>query len=150
MAGALVRSALGSLLALTIGLGAGCSPAAAPAAPTARPAAQAAPAATSAPAAPPTSAPAPTPAALQKVRYGTRNIFGDVGFFLGMDEGYYAEQGIELDLTSFDSAANMVAPLATNQLEAGGGAPSAGLYNALRSGVNVRIVADKGHSDPTP
>jgi NitT/TauT family transport system substrate-binding protein len=51
---------------------------------------------------------------------------------------------------TFDSAANMVAPLATNQLEAGGGAPSAGLFNALRSGVNVRIVADKGHSDPTP
>jgi NitT/TauT family transport system substrate-binding protein len=44
----------------------------------------------------------------------------------------------------------MVAPLASNQLEVGGGAPSAGLYNALRSGVNVRIVADKGHSDPTP
>jgi NitT/TauT family transport system substrate-binding protein len=32
----------------------------------------------------------------------------------------------------------------------GGGATSAGLFNALRSGVNVRIVADKGHSDPTP
>ena len=44
----------------------------------------------------------------------------------------------------------MVAPLATNQIDAGGGAPSAGLYNALRTGVNVRIVADKGHSDPTP
>lgn len=55
-----------------------------------------------------------------------------------------------MELTSFDSAANMVAPLATNQLDAGGGAPSAGLYNALRSGVNVRIVADKGHSAPPP
>jgi NitT/TauT family transport system substrate-binding protein len=70
--------------------------------------------------------------------------------YIGMEQGYFAEQGIEVDLTAFDSAANMVAPLATNQLEVGGGATSAGLFNALRSGVNVRIVADKGHSDPTP
>jgi NitT/TauT family transport system substrate-binding protein len=88
--------------------------------------------------------------ALQKVRYGELLLFSDAGVYIGMQQGYFAEQGIEVDLQTFDSAANMVAPLATNQIEAGGGATSAGLYNALRSGVNVRIVADKGHSDPTP
>ncbi|HEY7062395.1 MAG TPA: ABC transporter substrate-binding protein [Chloroflexota bacterium] len=95
--------------------------------------------------------PAPAkPAALQKVRYGELLLFSDAGVYIGMEQGYFAEQGIEIETTSFDSAANMVAPLATNQLEVGGGATSAGLFNALRTGVNVRIVADKGHSDPTP
>ncbi|HEY7066586.1 MAG TPA: ABC transporter substrate-binding protein [Chloroflexota bacterium] len=154
----LARILGGGLLAAALVLGAACGPGAAPAPakPAAPPAAPAATApASQAPVSQPPAAQAPTaaaqpPAALRKVRYGTLNIFGDAGIFIGMDEGYYAEQGIDVDLTSFDSAANMVAPLATNQIDAGGGAPSAGLYNALRTGVNVRIVADKGHSDPTP
>ena len=135
-----------SLPLLAALLSGACAPAATPANPPAPSSGAASP--TAAATAPATvSAPA---GPLQKVRYGTLNIFGDAGIFIGIDEGYFAQQGIEVELTSFDSAANMVAPLATNQLDAGGGAPSAGLYNALRSGVNVRIVADKGHSDPTP
>src|SRR5579884_3837007 len=152
MAGAIVRSAIGSLMALATAVAVACAsaPPATPASPAAPPPAPPAAAQTGGAAPAPTSGAAQAPAVLQKVRYGTLNIFGDAGIFIGMDEGFFAEQGIEVDLTSFDSAANMVAPLATNQLEAGGGAPSAGLYNALRTGVNVRIVADKGHSDPTP
>ena len=150
MVSALTHSIRGSLLALAVALGAACAPASSPAAPTAKPAAPQALQPTAAPAAQPTTATGQRPTALQKVRYGDLNLFSDAGVYIGMDEGFFAQQGIEVELTSFDSAANMVAPLATNQLEAGGGAPSAGLYNALRSGVNVRIVADKGHSDPTP
>lgn len=144
MAGCRVHTVLGGLLAMAVALVAACAPAAGPATPPTQPAA--------APAASPAAAPtaAALPLALQKVRYGELGIRGDVGAYLAMDEGYFAEQGIELETITFDSAANMVAPLATNQIDVGAGAPSAGLYNALRSGVNVRIVADRGHSDPTP
>ncbi|MBX5493391.1 MAG: ABC transporter substrate-binding protein, partial [Chloroflexi bacterium] len=69
---------------------------------------------------------------MARVRYGDLNLLSDAGVYLGIDEGYFAEEGIEVETVTFDSAANMVAPLATNQLDAGGGAPSAGLYNALR------------------
>ena len=142
-----VTRALCGLLAWSL-LAVGCASAkpAAPAAPPDKPAA-APDTARPAQAAAPATAP---PAARQKVRYGDLKLLADAGIYIAIDEGYFAEQGIDLDLVSFDSAANMVAPLATNQLEAGGGSPSAGLYNALRNGVNVRIVADKGHSDPTP
>jgi NitT/TauT family transport system substrate-binding protein len=87
---------------------------------------------------------------LQKVRYGDLRLLSDGGVYIGMQEGYYADQGIEVELVSFDSAANMVAPLGTGQIEAGGGALSAGLFNAVGRGVKLLIVADKGHSDPTP
>src|SRR5579884_1083847 len=152
MAGAIVRSAIGSLMALATAVAVACAsaPPATPASPAAPPPAPPAAAPTGGAAPAPTSGAAQAPAVLQKVRYGTLNIFGDAGIFIGMDEGFFAEQGIEIDTSPFDSAANMVAPLATNQLEVGGGATSAGLFNALRTGVNVRIVADKGHSDPTP
>jgi NitT/TauT family transport system substrate-binding protein len=159
------RFALGGLvLALAVACAPGGGGSAAPAAgPAAKPVGTAGssnvvvqegggtPTVVAAPAAPAAaSAPAAQPAALQKVRYGDLNLLSDAGVYVAIDEGYFAEQGIELDLLTFDSAANMVAPLATSQLEVGGGATSAGLFNALRSGVNVRIVADKGHSDPTP
>jgi NitT/TauT family transport system substrate-binding protein len=137
------------VLAVLLAFGLACAPSSAPPAPAATAAATRAaqaPAATSAPAAPAAAQPGPP----RKVRYGELKLLGDAGVYVGVDEGYFAEQGIELELVTFDSAANMVAPLATNQLDVGGGAPSAGLYNALRNGVNVRIVADKGHSDPTP
>lgn len=144
---------LAALLTLVVACSGGSSGPAAPAKPTAAPSPPAAvPTTASAPTAAPTiAAAAPAkPAALQTVRYGELNLFSDAGVYIGMDEGYFAEQGIEVATTVFDSAANMVAPLATNQLDVGGGATSAGLFNALRSGVNVRIVADKGHSDPAP
>jgi NitT/TauT family transport system substrate-binding protein len=41
----------------------------------------------------------------------------------------------------------MVAPLGAGQLDVGGGAISAGLYNAVSRGIDVRVVADLG-SDP--
>ena len=151
MATLLARPLLGSVFALAAVLAVACAPASGPSTKPSTPAA-AQPTAAAQPAAAvqPTTAAAQRPAALQKVRYGDLNLLSDAGVYIGMDEGFFAEQGIEVELLTFDSAANMVAPLATNQLEAGGGAPSAGLYNALRGGVNVRIVADKGHSDPTP
>src|ERR687885_649031 len=44
--------------------------------------------------------------------------------------------------------ADTVAPLAAGQLDVGGGAPSAGLGNALARGLNLKIVADKGSTPP--
>jgi NitT/TauT family transport system substrate-binding protein len=42
----------------------------------------------------------------------------------------------------------MVAPLGTGELDVGGGAPGAGLYNAASRDVRVKIVADKGSMPP--
>ena len=150
------QSLLALALALAAGLAAACAPSAAPPAPAkptsapASPVAAAAAAPTAAASASQPSAAAAAPATLQKVRYGDLKILAEAATYIGINEGFFAEQGIEVELTTFDSAANMVAPLATNQIDTGGGALSAGLYNAFRSGVNVRIVADKGHNDPTP
>lgn len=82
------------------------------------------------------------------VRYGHLRLLSDGGVYIAMQEGYLRDQGIEVELVNFDSAANMVAPLGTSQIEAGGGALSAGLYNALGRGVRLAIVADKGYARP--
>jgi NitT/TauT family transport system substrate-binding protein len=47
-------------------------------------------------------------------------------------------------MTPFASAARMIAPLGTGQLDVGGGTVAAGLYNAVERGIRIRVVADKG------
>lgn len=78
------------------------------------------------------------------VKIGIPNVATDVGFFLADKNGYFSDEGIEVEFSSFPSAANMIAPLGVGQLDVGGGAISAGFFNAARGGVNIRIVADKG------
>jgi NitT/TauT family transport system substrate-binding protein len=115
-----------------------------------------------APAAPPASGPAAAPSsavarpsatapaapAAATVRMGCIQGASDAGMFIAEDRGYFREQGVILDCTNFASATEMVAPLAAGQLDVGGGAPSAGLGNALSRGITLKIVADKGSTPP--
>jgi len=108
------------------------------AAPTVSPTSQTASAANSA-----TRTPAPV-----TIKFGQVGSISDAAIFIADAKGYFKEQGITLDLQTFQSAANMTTPLGTGELDAGGGAPSAGLFNAIGRGVNIRIVADKGSLTP--
>ena len=89
------------------------------------------------------SAPAPV-----TLKFGQVGTISDSAIFIADAKGFFKDQGITLDLQTFQSAANMVAPLGTGELDAGGGAPSAGLFNAIDRGVQMRIVADKGSLTP--
>ncbi len=82
------------------------------------------------------------------VRLGTTNSSSDAPFFIGVEKGYFEEQGISIEFSSFDSAAKMIAPLGNGDLDVAAGAPSAGLYNAVAREVNFKIVADKGSTPP--
>jgi NitT/TauT family transport system substrate-binding protein len=85
---------------------------------------------------------------MTRVRMGLLSSASDAGIFIALDQGYFREAGVELDTTPFDSAARMVAPLGAGQLDAGGGAHSAGLFNAVSRGIPIKLVADKGSSPP--
>lgn len=82
------------------------------------------------------------------VRVGTTNSSSDAPFFIADKKGYFKQEGLEVVFTPFDSAAKMIAPLGTGQLDVGAGAPSAGLYNATARNINIKIVADKGSMPP--
>jgi NitT/TauT family transport system substrate-binding protein len=53
-----------------------------------------------------------------------------------------------VDIERFASAGKMMAPLATGQIDVSVGSPSAGLFNAIASGMDFKIVADKGQVRP--
>src|SRR5438105_121466 len=91
---------------------------------------------------------APFAADLVNVRVGIVNASSDVGFFVADKKGYFRQEGIKVEFTEFDSGAKMVGPLGTGQLDVGAGSVSAGLYNAVARGIDIKIVADKGSTPP--
>jgi NitT/TauT family transport system substrate-binding protein len=84
--------------------------------------------------------------AADKVSIAVVNASSDAALFIADAKGYYKQEGIEAEFVSFDTGAKMVAPLGAGQLDAGGGAASAGLYNAVDRGIRIKIVADKAHN----
>lgn len=127
----------------------------APAAPATPPAPAPAPAAANAGAAPgaasstaptsaaaaPAAAPAPPPVALKAAVLG---VTANAGIYLGVGQGYYAEEGLDLELVPFRTGVEQIPSLATGQLDVGTGATGAALFNAIAQDVPLKIVADHG------
>ena len=78
-----------------------------------------------------------------KITLGVPNAATDVGYFVAHARGYFKEEGLEVEMLPFASGARMIAPLASGELHVAAGGPSAGLYNAITRGIEIRIVADK-------
>ncbi len=84
----------------------------------------------------------------EKVALGEVGSASDAGLYIAIDKGYFAEQRIEVERSRFTTAAEMVPALGLGQLDVGGGAPSAGLMNAITRDIPLKIVADKGNVNP--
>ncbi len=85
---------------------------------------------------------------LTPVTVGMTGTTTDVGFYVADKKGYFRDEGLDVKLSMFDSAARMITLFASGALDVGGGGPSAGLYNAVARGVDIRIVADKNQTVP--
>jgi len=130
-----------TLCALLLSLAACSSPAASPAAAPAKPAAAAPVQPTAAPTPPPAAA-APTAApAPATIKVGVTPLLTASGLYVALDKGYFAEQGIELAIENITDPTTMVPSLATGQIDVGNGAMSAGLWNAIARGADLRLVA---------
>jgi NitT/TauT family transport system substrate-binding protein len=86
--------------------------------------------------------------AQDRVKVGLVGNASDAPILIAQARGYFREAGIEIDSTVFDSAAKQIAPLATGDLDVGGGATSAGLFNAAARKIDLRIVGDRSRMAP--
>jgi NitT/TauT family transport system substrate-binding protein len=86
--------------------------------------------------------------ALAEVRLGTNLVISDAPFFIAERKGYFKAHGLAVKLINFDSGPKMIAPLGSGQLDVAAGATSAGLFNAVARGIDIKIVADKGTAIP--
>ena len=82
------------------------------------------------------------------VRIGLTPVTSAAAVYLGLDRGYFAEEGLDVSLVPFDSGAQMIPLLGTGQLEVGSGAVNAGLFNAVLRGVPLRMVAAQSVNTP--
>ena len=80
------------------------------------------------------------------LKVGVIGTVSDAPFFIAAKKGYFKDEGLSVEFIFFDSAAKMIAPLGIGELDVGGGATSAALYNAAGRDVNIRIVADKARN----
>src|SRR6266545_7761757 len=87
-------------------------------------------------------------AVAQELAVGTIGTSSDSPLFIADKRGYFKEEGLTVKFIRFDSAAKAMAPLGTGELAVASGATSAALYNAVKRGVGLRIVADKAKNPP--
>jgi NitT/TauT family transport system substrate-binding protein len=86
--------------------------------------------------------------AQEKIVIGYTQTATDVGLYVADKRGYFKAEGLDVEFQRFDSAARMIAPIAAGDLQVIAGAASAGLYNAVARGIDIRIVADKVSTPP--
>jgi NitT/TauT family transport system substrate-binding protein len=84
------------------------------------------------------------------VGVGMTNVSSDAGFFIADKKGYFRDEGIAVTMTPFASAAKMIAPLGTGQLEVGGGTVAAGMATNTRRCWCARIWPTAGATSRWP
>jgi NitT/TauT family transport system substrate-binding protein len=87
-------------------------------------------------------------AAAEQIKIGISRTISDAGYYIADAMGFFREEGIDVSIIGFNSAAQMMAPLGTGELDVGGGTVSAGFYNAVGRGIMIKIVADQASIRP--
>jgi NitT/TauT family transport system substrate-binding protein len=85
-------------------------------------------------------------AQLETVKLGDLAAISNAAIYIAVEKGFFKEQGVNTEITNFDSAAKMVPALVAGELEVSVGSASAGLFNAVAQQAPFRIVADKGQT----
>ena len=85
---------------------------------------------------------------LVPVRGAAVESIGNAGLYIAMDKGYFAEQGLDVDLGRFAGTDAYMASLATGELDFGTTDINAGLFNIMGRGIDIRFVADRGSTPP--
>lgn len=85
-------------------------------------------------------APAQTTATL---RVGTIGVMADIGLYVAVERGYFAERGLKVEMVTVNSAADVMAMVAAGQIELVGGGFSIPLFNAVARGLPVRAIVER-------
>lgn len=70
------------------------------------------------------------------------------GFYIAKEKGYFEDYNIEVDFADFANSDDMLPALAAGEVDIAGGVSTASFFNAIAQGIDVRIIADKGHNMP--
>lgn len=77
---------------------------------------------------------------LGTIKVGYLPVTGYAPFYLGVEKGYFEEQGLDVELERFVSGSKMIAPLSTGQLDVGAGEPGTAMFNAAHQGLEMKAI----------
>ena len=83
-----------------------------------------------------------------KVKLGIIRSLYDVGSLIADAKGYFREEGVELELATFPSAADSTQALSIGAIDALASSPSATIFNSRQRGIDMTIVAGAGQHSP--
>ena len=70
-------------------------------------------------------------------------------FYIAQEEGYFAEQGLEVAFIRMNDTSESIAALIRGDLDISSGTIEISTLNAIAKGANIKYVADKGYLDPS-
>lgn len=70
------------------------------------------------------------------------------GFYIAKERGYFEDYNIEVEFAQFANSDEMLPALASGDVDIAGGVSTASFFNAIAQGIDVKIIADKGHNVP--
>ncbi len=83
------------------------------------------------------------------LKVGIYNYISYSPFFIAYEEGYFAEQGLDVELVDFGSqSSNYIPAILSKEIDLGATPVGSSILNAISQGINVRYVADKGFLNP--
>lgn len=70
------------------------------------------------------------------------------GFYIADAKGYFKELGIAIEFVIFDSGAKMLPAVAAGHVDVAGGITSVAMFNAIKRGLEIKVIGDKGTNIP--
>ena len=83
-------------------------------------------------------------AAADKVVVGALPLNSSAPLFIAAEEGFFAQEGLDVDLKLSNSASAIAVGVAAGDYQVGATGVTASLYNIFLGGAELKIVADKG------
>ncbi len=106
------------------------------------------PASTAAPALEPTAPQAAASPQLTKIKVSILPFLSYAPVFIAQEEGFFAEQGFDVEFVRIDKTSDAMPALAQGQIDVASGFFDVSTLNAIAKGADIRYVSDKGYLDP--
>lgn len=76
------------------------------------------------------------------------NYLSVTPIYIAHEEGYFAEQNLEIEFVTLENSEQVVPLLASGQVDVSAAALTTGIINAIVRDQNIRVVAERGSFDP--
>jgi NitT/TauT family transport system substrate-binding protein len=70
-------------------------------------------------------------------------------FYIAQEEGFFAEQGLSVELVKFSQQSDAIPLLVSGQIDVYAGPMDTMALNAIAQGATIKFVADKGYDNPS-